>query len=113
MPDSGRPRVVGPQRRGGDGDAEVFVADEQTLPVDLERWATLARDVLYEEGVRGNTELSLLFLSEEAIAELNLEFMGVNAAHGRARVPHRCRSGHGWVPHAHERWSRPIADRPR
>lgn len=79
MPDSGRPRVVGPQRRGGDGDAEVFVADEQTLPVDLERWATLARDVLHEEGVRGNTELSLLFLSEEAIAELNLEFMGVNA----------------------------------
>lgn len=75
MPDN-RPHLSGNRKLGGDGEPEVFVADEQTIPVDLARWSDLARAVLHEEGIRGNTELSLLFVDETSMTELNLEFMG-------------------------------------
>jgi probable rRNA maturation factor len=62
---------------GGEGDPEVFVADEQqAVPIDTVRWASLAEAVLVAEGVRGNVELSLLFVAEDDIAELNREFLG-------------------------------------
>jgi len=54
----------------------VFVADEQKdVPVDLARWSALAEVVLHEEGVRGAAELSVLFVDETSIAELNERFM--------------------------------------
>lgn len=72
MGDVERPRVHHPRRVGGDGDIEVFVADEQAaVPIDLERWQRLATEVLRSEGVRGLCEFSLLFVSETEIAELN------------------------------------------
>jgi probable rRNA maturation factor len=56
---------------------EVFAADEQVdqLPVDTIRWVTLAEAVLAEEGVRGDAELSMLFVDEAAIADLNKRFL--------------------------------------
>lgn len=57
--------------------AEVFVADEQAdRAVEIERWGALARAVLAAEGVRGETEVSLLFVDEATIAELNERFLG-------------------------------------
>ena len=57
---------------GGDGAPEVFVADEQNAePVDVVRWGRLAEQVLEAEGIRGAAELSLLFVDEVAITELN------------------------------------------
>jgi probable rRNA maturation factor len=51
-------------------------SDEQTdHPVDLDRWARLADSVLDAEGVRGEAELSLVFVDEPAIAELNARYM--------------------------------------
>jgi|SoiMethySBSTD1v2_1073268.scaffolds.fasta_scaffold2294318_1 probable rRNA maturation factor len=71
-PRSDRPRRVG----GDEGRPEVFVADEQKdVPVDLARWSALAEAVLHEEGVRGAAELSVLFVDETSIAELNERFM--------------------------------------
>lgn len=65
-----------PLRHGPEGDVQVFGADEQTTaPVDVDRWVTLARDVLVAEGVRGEAELSLLFVDEGAITDLNERFM--------------------------------------
>ena len=56
---------------------EVFVADEQSgHTVDCARWARLAEEVLDAEGVRGEAELSLLFVDEETIAALNERFLG-------------------------------------
>ena len=56
---------------------EVFVANEQSdRPVDPERWATLAQAVLVSEGVRGEAELSVLFVDEPAISSLNERFLG-------------------------------------
>ena len=56
---------------------DVFVADEQTdHPVDSMRWVRLARDVLAAEGVRGDAELSMLFVDETAMADLNQRFLG-------------------------------------
>jgi probable rRNA maturation factor len=53
----------------------VFVADEQhDHPVDLVRWHRLAEQVLTAEGVRGNVELSVLFVDEPSIADLNKRF---------------------------------------
>ena len=72
-----RPHVPGPRRTGGEGDPEVFVADEQAaVPVDLARWHRLAEAVLAAEGVRGGTELSLLFIGADDIAELNERVLG-------------------------------------
>jgi probable rRNA maturation factor len=73
---SAPPRPGGRRRRAPDGEVEVFVADEQdAVPVDVARWARLAESVLDAEGIRGDAELSLLFVDEDAIAELNQRFM--------------------------------------
>ncbi len=54
---------------------EVFVADEQqAFPVEHLRWLRLAEQVLAEEGVRGDVELSVLFVDEQAMSDLNLRF---------------------------------------
>jgi probable rRNA maturation factor len=67
------------RRRGGEGEVEVFVADEQAAePVEPARWSRLAAEVLAAEGVEGNAELSVLFVSEEVISDLNRQFMGVD-----------------------------------
>jgi probable rRNA maturation factor len=72
-----RPHLGGRQKVGGDGDPEVFVADEQrSVAIDLSRWRALAEAVLADEGVRGNVELSLLFVEEDDIAALNEQFLG-------------------------------------
>jgi probable rRNA maturation factor len=56
---------------------DVFAADEQRdQPVDLERWVNLARQVLDDRRVRGEAEVSLLFVDEETIASLNERFLG-------------------------------------
>jgi probable rRNA maturation factor len=56
---------------------DVFAADEQaTEPVDTGRWVHLARSVLHAEGLKGDVELSMLFVDEHAIADLNERFLG-------------------------------------
>lgn len=77
MADPSRPRLAARPRVGGDGDPEVFCADEQSdVPLELERWQQLALDVLRDEGVRGLAELSILFVAEHEISELNRDYMG-------------------------------------
>jgi probable rRNA maturation factor len=77
----GRPRLGVPARQGGEGDIEVYAADEQAVvPVELGRWAALADAVLRAEGVSGHAELSLLFLAEDEIAALNEEFMDADGS---------------------------------
>ncbi len=72
-----RPRIDAPRRAGGDGVPEVFCSDEQnTHPIDISRWRSLALKALLSEGVRGACELSLYFIDEESIADLNSEHMG-------------------------------------
>ena len=56
---------------------EVFAADEQSdVPVDTIGLARLAREVLLAEGVRGEAELSMLFVDKTAMTDLNRRFMG-------------------------------------
>jgi probable rRNA maturation factor len=56
---------------------EVFAADEQAdRPVDTLRWVRLAEAILEEEGVRGEAELSMLFVDEQAMTDLNKRFLG-------------------------------------
>jgi probable rRNA maturation factor len=75
--DPPRPRLTGTGRVGGDGVPEVFCADEQDeVPLELERWQQLALSVLHDQGVRGLAELSLLFVGETEISELNEQYMG-------------------------------------
>jgi probable rRNA maturation factor len=59
-----------------DGDVEVFGVDEQdSHPIELSRWVDLAHAVLVDSGVRGEAELSLLFVDEAVIADLNKRYM--------------------------------------
>lgn len=77
MADPSRPRLAAPARVGGDGEPEVFCADEQSdVPIDLVRWQALALAVLRDEGVRGLAELSILFVAEDEMAQLNQDYMG-------------------------------------
>ncbi len=56
---------------------EVFAADEQSAhPVDAMRLVRLAKSVLAAQGVKADSELSMLFVDEEAMAELNKRFLG-------------------------------------
>ena len=56
---------------------DVFAANEQSAhPVDTFRWVRLAEEVLGAEGVRGDAELSLLYVDEEAMSDLNGRFLG-------------------------------------
>jgi len=55
----------------------VFASDEQsTVAVDLPRWLRLARLVLAEERAPADAEVSLIFVDEEAITDLNGRFLG-------------------------------------
>lgn len=55
---------------------EVFAADEQSdVRVDTLRWVRLAEAVLESEGVRGDAELSIRFVDEATIADLNKRFL--------------------------------------
>jgi probable rRNA maturation factor len=56
---------------------EVFAADEQVdRPVDTIRWIRLAEAVLADEGLKGDAELSILFVDEQAMSDLNKRFLG-------------------------------------
>ena len=55
---------------------EVFVANEQSdQAVDCERWAGLAEASLRSLGIRGDAELSVLFVDEQTIAALNERYL--------------------------------------
>ena len=72
-----RPRIDAPKRTGGDGVPEVFVSDEQNShELDVARWRLLALAALMHLGVRGGCELSLFFVDEATMADLNSEHMG-------------------------------------
>jgi probable rRNA maturation factor len=90
---------------------EVFVADEQSdRPVDPARWGALAEAVLRAEGVRGEAELSVLFVDELAIAALNKRFLDRDGPTdvlsfpiedepvGSGRNPDSGGPGPGWLP---------------
>ncbi|MGI8984428.1 MAG: rRNA maturation RNase YbeY [Acidimicrobiales bacterium] len=56
---------------------EVFAADEQSdQPVDALRLVNLAKAVLGAQGAKPDSELSMLFVDEDAMAELNKRFLG-------------------------------------
>ena len=79
MTDPSYPLTSKRRRLPDEGTLEVFVANEQAAqPVETSRWQQLAENVLEAEGIRGDAELSLLFVDEETITELNERFMGAN-----------------------------------
>jgi probable rRNA maturation factor len=62
-------------------ESAVFGANEQAdVPVDLLRWVRLARFVLAEERVPEEAELSVIFVDEQAITDLNERFLGGSGA---------------------------------
>jgi probable rRNA maturation factor len=67
-----------PQPRGqGAGGITVMAADQQDREtVDTERLARLAERVLHAEAVSGDVEMTLVFVPDDTIADLNLKFMG-------------------------------------
>ena len=57
----------------------VFGADEQSdVDVDVLRWVRLARLVLDEERVPEDAEMSVIFVDEQAMADLNERFLGAS-----------------------------------
>ncbi len=55
---------------------EVFVANEQDVPVDEARLSALARHTLLSEEVDANAELSVLLVTGDHIRELNARYAG-------------------------------------
>lgn len=59
--------------------ATVFGVDEQDVEdVDVGRWVTLAESVLDAQGVPRRAELSVLFVDEATMADLNSRHMGAS-----------------------------------
>jgi probable rRNA maturation factor len=57
--------------------ASVFGVDEQDeVDIDVARWVALAEAVLNDAGVRPGAELSLLFVDEPTMTDLNERHMG-------------------------------------
>ena len=57
----------------------VFGADEQSeFDIDVLRWVRLARLVLDEERVPEDAEMSVIFVDEQAMSDLNERFLGGN-----------------------------------
>ena len=54
----------------------VFVANEQELPVDAERLVALARHTLTAESVDDEAELSVLLIAADHMQRLNARFAG-------------------------------------
>lgn len=54
----------------------MATVDQDAVAVPDQRLARLAERVLDHEAVGGDVEMNLLFVDEEAIADLNLKFMG-------------------------------------
>jgi len=70
------PMMSRQRRPPAEGEVEVFGVDEQDdHPVELARWVDLASAVLRDSGVRGEAEMSLLFVDEAVMAQLNKRFM--------------------------------------
>jgi probable rRNA maturation factor len=59
---------------------EVFVANEQEVPVDEARMSSLARHSLAAEGVDEGAELSILLVTQEHMRQLNARFAGEDYA---------------------------------
>ena len=59
-----------------DSPPEVFLADEQEMPVDGSRLVSLARHALALQGVPGSAELSVLLIGEAHMRRLNARFAG-------------------------------------
>ncbi|MDQ3569690.1 MAG: rRNA maturation RNase YbeY [Actinomycetota bacterium] len=61
--------------------ATVLVTDEQhDHPVEARRWVALATSVLQAEGVPEHAELSMAFVDEETMADLNRRYAGEDGA---------------------------------
>lgn len=58
----------------------VFLANEQDVPVDEKRLASLAQHVLRSEGIDLDKELSVLLVSRDHIKQLNSRFASENEA---------------------------------
>lgn len=54
----------------------VFIANEQELGIDEARLEALSRHTLAEEGVEGESELSILLVTADHIKHLNARFAG-------------------------------------
>ena len=56
---------------------DLYASDEQDyVKMNVTKWSQLAESALHDEGVRGSAEVSLIFVDEDAIADLNERFMG-------------------------------------
>ena len=50
-------KKTGPQKVGGEGDVEIFCADEQSdILIDVPRWRQLSENILRSQGVWGAAE---------------------------------------------------------
>lgn len=71
-----RPGLSKSRKIGGDGEPEIFCADEQSdFNIDLLRWQALGLAVLNSEGVRGAAEMTIVFVDERSIHDLNQQYM--------------------------------------
>ncbi len=70
-------RAPAAKPNGNLGQPDVQVADQQSgHELDLERYRTLAASVLTSEGVPEGATLTVLFVSSQAMADLNAKHMG-------------------------------------
>ncbi len=57
---------------------EIYLSDEQDVPLPIESVRWLARSVLDEEGLPTGTEVGIIFVTDEEMADHNARFLSKN-----------------------------------
>ena len=55
---------------------EIYLSDEQDVPLPIESVRRLARTVLAAEGLPAGTEVGIMFVTDEVMARYNRRFLG-------------------------------------
>ena len=55
---------------------EIYLSDEQDVPLPIDSVRRLARTVLEEEGLPPGTEVGIMFVTDEVMAGYNRRFLG-------------------------------------
>lgn len=78
---------------------EIYLADEQDVPLPIEALGRLARTVLEEEGLPAATEVGILFVTDEVMAGYNRRFLGKEGPTDVLALPLTLPDvpAHGWM----------------
>lgn len=76
---------------------EIYLSDEQDVPLSIDSVRSLASTVLEEEGLPPGTEVGIVFVTDEVMAGYNRRFLGNEGPTDVLALPLDPADGHGSI----------------